>query len=261
MGIGTWLAAAARRSRGHLVAMVAGLAALALPAAAQAQVYSLSGDWSNAANPNGAWSYGPGLTHYAQPSTGPANDLNSAAANGYWGSGTDFFSSPFMLKATTNGAATGSYNNNDFLAGDVLVHSPNSGAPVSITWTAPRAGSIALASSVWYAHSIVQRSDEIAALLNGNSIGSATVTNGITRANQLALANGTYAVAAGDVLTFNFTKSAGQTFGSIAGISATINFTPTTVGAVPEPATWATMILGFGMIGAATRRRRLPALA
>ncbi len=32
-------------------------------------------------------------------------------------------------------------------------------------------------------------------------------------------------------------------------------------GAVPEPATWGMMILGFGLVGAAVRRRRLPAMA
>lgn len=32
------------------------------------------------------------------------------------------------------------------------------------------------------------------------------------------------------------------------------------VGAVPEPATWAMLILGFGLIGAAARSRRAPAL-
>ena len=29
------------------------------------------------------------------------------------------------------------------------------------------------------------------------------------------------------------------------------------MGAIPEPATWAMMILGFGFVGAAARRRRL----
>lgn len=33
-------------------------------------------------------------------------------------------------------------------------------------------------------------------------------------------------------------------------------FTASTPGAVPEPATWAMMILGFGMVGGATRRRK-----
>ena len=261
MTIGNWLASAARASRQPVLAIVACLSAVGLPAAAQAQVYSLSGDWSDATNPTGAWSYGPGLAHYAQPSSGPANDFNTAAANGYWGSGPDFFSSPFMVKVTSNGSANGAYNDNDFLAGDVVVHSPNSGAPVAITWTAPSAGSIALTSSVWYAHSIVTRSNDILALLNSTTIGSATVTNGINRANQLTLANGIFTVAAGDVLTFDFTKSAGQQFGSIAGISATINFTPTAVSGVPEPAAWMTMIVGFGLIGGVVRQRRRPGFA
>ncbi|MBS0503260.1 MAG: PEPxxWA-CTERM sorting domain-containing protein [Proteobacteria bacterium] len=166
-----------------------------------------------------------------------------------------------MLAVTSNGSATGAYNDNDFLAGDVLVHTNNSGAPTAITWTAPGAGSIVLNSSVWYAHSIVSRSDEIMALLNATTLGSATVTNGITRANQLALAGGTYTVAAGDVLTFDFSKTAGQQFGSLVGIAATIDFTPRATG-VPEPASWALMIAGFAMAGAGVRRRAtLPRVA
>lgn len=35
-----------------------------------------------------------------------------------------------------------------------------------------------------------------------------------------------------------------------------LNYISSNVAAVPEPATWAMMIAGFGMIGAATRRRR-----
>lgn len=227
---------------------------LAFAAPAQAVTYSLSGDWSDAANPNGPWSYGPGLSHYAQPSDG--NAFNTAAGNGYWGAGANFLTSPFMVKTTANGSAAAGYTDGDFLIGDVVVHSANSGAPTIIAWTAPDDGVIALTSSVWYAHSIVARSDEITAFLNATSLGSTTVTNGITRANQLTLANGSFAVAAGDVLTFNFIKSAGQQFGSIAGISATIDFTPRAVDGVPEPATWLTMILGLGLIGAAMRSRR-----
>ncbi len=241
-------------------AYVAGAALAALMAAsssAQATVYSLSGDWSDSANPSGAWSYGTGLTHHPQPVT--ANTLNGAAGNGFWGAGSDFYSSPFTLKTTANGASTGAYTNNDFLAGDVLVHSANDGSTFVIAWTAPAAGQIALASSVWYAHSIVARSDEVAAFLNSALLGSATVTNGIDRASRLNLASGIYTVAAGDVLTFDFTKTAGQTFGSMAGIDATIDFTPSTIGGgggVPEPATWAMMILGFGLVGGMTRSRR-----
>jgi hypothetical protein len=41
------------------------------------------------------------------------------------------------------------------------------------------------------------------------------------------------------------------------GFSAEISAASENVGAVPEPATWAMMIIGFGAVGAAMRRRRL----
>ena len=49
----------------------------------------------------------------------------------------------------------------------------------------------------------------------------------------------------------------------VLGTSSTFeNFSAAAVtGAVPEPASWLTMILGFGVIGWAVRRRRLPARA
>jgi len=244
--------ARARPSRHHAIAALACVAAATLPVAAEAQVYNLSADWSDSANPNGAWEYGPGLTHYAIPND--SNAFNPAAANGYWGVAPNFSTSPFMVKTTSNGSGASGYNDNDFLTGDVVVHSNNNGSPVTITWTAPSAGSIALASSVWYAHSVVTRSDDITALLGATSLGSVTVANGITRANQLTLANGSYTVAQGEVLSFSFSKTAGQEFGSIAGISATIDFTAD-VSAAPEPASWAMMIVGFGVAGIAMRRR------
>lgn len=38
---------------------------------------------------------------------------------------------------------------------------------------------------------------------------------------------------------------------------STVMLAPTVAGAVPEPATWGMMILGFGLAGAALRRRRI----
>ena len=64
----------------------------------------------------------------------------------------------------------------------------------------------------------------------------------------------------GNTGTFGFGPlPAGLTFGSGSGVFLTAGATP---GGVPEPATWLTMILGFGLIGAAMRgRRRAPAFA
>jgi hypothetical protein len=40
-----------------------------------------------------------------------------------------------------------------------------------------------------------------------------------------------------------------------------VNYSPNLVGGVPEPASWAMLIAGFGLIGAVARRRRLPRTA
>ena len=69
------------------------------------------------------------------------------------------------------------------------------------------------------------------------------------------LSNGTY----GKTLTFNgysaFTGLANQSLSPIS-INIIARITGGTPGAVPEPGTWVMMILGFGLIGAASRRTR-----
>jgi hypothetical protein len=233
-------------------------AAMVMAQAAQAQTYNLAGDFSNSLNPNGAWSYGSGLSHYPQPST--ANTLNSAAANGYWGATADFFAPPFILQTTADGSTTGAYTDNDFVAGDVLVHAPNDGSFVTISWTASSAGSIDFSSSIWYAHSIVNRSQEVSAYLGSSLLGSMTVTNGIGRSDALALSGSNLSVTAGDSLMFRFSKSAGQQFGSLTGINMIVDFTASPTG-VPESGSWAMMIVGFGAAGGVLRRRTRPAAA
>jgi hypothetical protein len=57
---------------------------------------------------------------------------------------------------------------------------------------------------------------------------------------------------AGKTYTFPFTGSGNNE----AAVTGNISPTP-----VPEPATWAMMLVGFAGIGMAVRRRRQPALA
>src|SRR3954451_14502181 len=57
---------------------------------------------------------------------------------------------------------------------------------------------------------------------------------------------------AGTTYTFSFTGSGNNA----AAVTGNISLTP-----VPEPATWAMMLVGFAGIGMAVRRRRQPALA
>lgn len=59
--------------------------------------------------------------------------------------------------------------------------------------------------------------------------------------------------------TYNFTLSYGETAGGPAVLAFRVN--GSTVGDVPEPATWAMLLTGFGMVGYAARRRRLGTVA
>jgi PEP-CTERM motif len=54
------------------------------------------------------------------------------------------------------------------------------------------------------------------------------------------------------ITSFRFTSTAGGTFNT--GIDNLLAAAPST-GAVPEPATWALLLVGFGLIGASMRRR------
>jgi PEP-CTERM motif len=231
--------------------------ALILAVPAQAQTYNLATDYSNTNNPNGVWSFTRGATPMVkQPAQSTGNPFDLAATNGYWGSSTDYNSS--VSKVTVNGTAAAPYNNGDFLAGDVIIHSsnPNTFSPLTINWTAAAAGSIDFTSSVWYAHSVVTRSNDVQAFLGNTSLGTVTVNNSITRTNAITSLAGTgLAVLAGDVLSFRFSPTSSQQFGSLAGIGLTVNFTPR-IGAVPEPGTWAMMLFGFGLVGSAMRRGR-----
>ena len=100
------------------------------------------------------------------------------------------------------------------------------------------------------------RSQDITAFLGAKNFGTVTVTNGVTRSSAITSLNGTgLVVSSGEVLAFRFVPTSGQPFGSLTGISATVDFTAATA-AVPEPAGWAMMLVGFGGLGAMVRRHR-----
>jgi hypothetical protein len=220
-------------------------------------IYDLANDFSNTSNPNGVWSYVQGSTPLPlQSEPTDDNSLNPAAANGYFGVATNFSTAPFIFEASQDGASSPPYTDNDFLPGDILAHStnPGDGANLFIDWTAPADGTITYSGEVWYAHSPVDRSNDYALTLDGGSdLASGTVTNGDgLSAPSTFDSSGSLTVDAGDVLALELVPTAGQEFGSLAGVDLTVDFAASS----PEPGTILLLAGGLFGIAAAVKLRR-----
>lgn len=220
-------------------------------------VYDLESDFSHSLNPNGVWSFVQGssaLPLQSQPTDG--NPLNGAAANGYFGVSNNFSTAPFIFETSQDGASTSPYTDNDFLAGDIVAHSANpGGSNLFIEWTAPVAGTITYSGDVWYAHSPVTRSNDYFLTLDGGSnlaAGSVSSGNGMNRADPSTFASsGSIAVSAGDVLALELAPTAGQDFGSLAGVNLTVTLTAS---AAPEPGTY--LLFGAGLLAITALMKR-----
>lgn len=223
---------------------------------------SLQNDFSiTNGNPNGQWSYVEGTLPSSvsllgfQVPVNNGNPLYPALSTGFWGAGPDLnVNTPEIFSALVNGSAAGE-TNNDFLAGDIVAHSPNAGDYLFATWTAPSAGTITgLSGMVWYAHSVVTRTNNWALFDNNSILASGSVTNGEDLTNPDLFSWGSFSVNAGDTISLGIAKAPGQPFGSLAGMDLDFTFTPNTP--TPEPGSLA--LLGTGIVGlAGFLRRRL----
>lgn len=218
-------------------------------------VYDNDLDFSDTTNPNGTWSYQQGnalLTHFTPLPQAP---LNTAAANGYWGTSSSSVNGA-ILRTTANGSSTGLWNDLDFLAGDVLVRTtdPMTGAPATLTWTAPQAGSLTYAGLVWYAGAPQGPwSNDFTLTFNaGPVLESGSAGLGINRQSSYNLVGGMLpiSVSAGDTLSLELTPSIGMPTGSWAGVIWTIDFQP-----VPEPSGLVLGLIGTICLGVVFWRR------
>ena len=232
-------------------------------ACAQAASFDLSTDFSLSSNPNGAWSFvysGSPLANVGAPSA-DQNSLIPAIGAGYYSTGNDLNAdTPDVIKTVVNGSASsgisGSYNDNDFLAGDIIVHSPNDGTAVEIIWTAPSNGVVSFSSSIWYAHIVsgatVDRINTDTVSLGSTTYGSQAISpvSFGSRGSAWSLSETGLAVVTGEQLIVELQKATGQDYGSLNGVALSGTFTSS----VPEPSTWAMLLIGFTGLAFSGRR-------
>ena len=210
------------------------LAATAVPATAV--TFDAFGSFTGA-NPGGAFSYGSfdestvGFTPFTGD-TGCSNKISNVTCLG---------DLPGAFKTTSGAHQSGTV----IVPGDALIlhPGPNAGQSSAVVFTAPKAGVYKLAFSAFVADNNPS-GVQIEAFIPGAILQSLAT---------LTAANPTYSI------TTPFTFTAGEKVGfavNYDGIyyndSTGVNYTLTSV---PEPASWALMIVGFGMVGAAARRR------
>ncbi|WP_372785271.1 PEPxxWA-CTERM sorting domain-containing protein [Phenylobacterium sp.] len=236
----------------------AAIAAAALAGAAQASVYDLKTDWSNASNPNGVWTYRQGVSALPFVASWRPSDLNGVVQPAWAQGNTSGAFLPGFFQAVAAGSAMCATC--DWQVGDILDHTTdqaNGGGEgiANVLFTSPSNGSADISGLVWNARSI-NRTQDWSLSINGTVVDSGVLLGDGTqgRLNPTVFNFSNVALAVGDQVVLSYIQDPRAPFGDLVGSNLDINLTPS--GGVPEPATWAMMVVGFGGLGAVLRRRR-----
>jgi hypothetical protein len=209
------------------------LLGLLVGGAAGAESYDLAADWSDAANPNGVWSYQEGanaLPHVDDWEAGTG--AWSTPQPGFARSQSDTDRIPFWFRS--NGAETFGH---DFQTGDVVVHTQDEANGIGngdavVAWTSPDAGTATVSGGVWMGRDI-GRSNHWALSRNGVVLSEGDIASGdaFDRANRFLFESGSGGAAAiqdlpiavGDVLELRLGRT--SQYGDFVGVDLSIETT------------------------------------
>lgn len=198
--------------------------------------------WTNSSNPNGVWSYG-----YSATLGGPVT-LFTAQIPGADSPNQQMWISP-GVNCCVASPSVGFNNGPAFDNGNVaaaanqiiLVSSVFQHLTTDLVFTAATAGDYSLSGSFLGDQRGI--GVNVAVLINGISIFNSSVTS----FGQIVPFNSDLALNAGDTITFAVSEGGGtQNTGLEVNIAS-----------VPEPSTWAMMILGFCGLGVMAYRRKM----
>ena len=251
-------------------------------------VYGLSADYSTTSNPNGVWAFGyentfgGALNDYVQVSHTPI-----FAVFDFWGAPSVPGFNPFYVPSVffnPTASAVVDAGGIELNSQEVAFHPGEFGEYSVIQFTAPTSGDYLV--DYEFASADTRTGGETTAYItaNGSTLVSQSIASPITNVGgntQL----GPISLAAGEDLDFVVGQRNGQFFYDATGIAANVTLcstqpcsgapvptTPGSVGSVligspvgpapmPEPATWAVMIVGLLGVGGALRQARAKRLA
>lgn len=229
---------------------IAAASLLCLAADVHAQmVWNLAGDWSDAQNPNGVWSYNHGGSTMATHTSALTGDTFSPSQPAWVGSQS--YVVWFRSVTTTVSGFTP-----DWQVGDVITHTQTGGSYTAITWTSPITGLVDVSGAVWAVRDI-GRSNNWSIWVGTNSITGGSVGSGDIYNSgspfDFALGSG------GASILSNIPVSVGTVIQLRVGTSGTGDYAGVdfSVTAVPEPSVFAAIagIVSLGLAGWSRRHR------
>jgi hypothetical protein len=243
-----------------IAAATALVLAFSISHAAKAATYDALADFSISGNPNGVWQYGEGIvgTSTFTPFTVSGSDSDVPGRSIFWRTTDPNLGAPAIIKNTLGvpfAAATAVFPTS------VLDIHPGFADDVIIRFIAPTAGTYTYSglfeildfqAPTGIIGEIYKNDEQLySQLLQGPKADLANLLPG-----GVINFSGSVDLAAGDILSFASNRAGDFTFDS-TGFAVTITSD------VPEPSTWAMMILGFAGVGFMTysRRKQTAALA
>lgn len=216
----------------------------------------------------------------AAPTSFTTIDLSSSANRswtGDWGAnfptgGQTFNGTPFQIASDTNGAryASAIYGSaNPIVIAMDVKNAVSANSLINTIWGQPGPNSY-LSITFTGSAGAVQTFDLVgdSDIRDFNNYAYTNTINGTTTVNAIYVDGGqhrldeqTYALSSlfqtQDLISVTMTDTGGDGFsrGALTGLTIESQ----APGGVPEPAAWSLMIVGFGLIGGVTRRRRLSA--
>ncbi len=230
------------------ISLLGSVAIVPLAGAAHATVYDPAADFEQGfttqSNPNGVWSYG-----YSSGFTTPVTLYDQTVQNGINGPNAQYWLSPSNNIANSPSAE---YNNGlayddgnvNFLANQFVLVSGIGGEYSDLVFTTPSTGTYSIAA--------IFRGDQygigtvVDVVENGNDV---IFNSSVTAEGQTVPFDTSLSLTTGETVEFSVGPDGGL---QNTGLSLTIT-SPSS--AIPEPSTWAMVLLGFVGLGFAGCRR------